>query len=559
MWRIGRLIRIKMDIFYVLLYITALSAIYQANGAVISTREPESRDYDMDTRIRLTCSKPCFRTYDPVCGSDGITYGNLCEFSIEQCVAAYKGKYIFVTHVNQCVEYTTPKEQSTQGETSAATLCPPDCPSTYKPVCASDGNTYRNFCHFIRARCIMRFKNEDLRLVRFRACNPACTLKCSDEYIPKCASNGVTYKNPCEFIKATRCEARSSEETVIISHDGPCVDSVRTTQVEPTESEEDCDRFCITVYEPVCGSDEKTYGNLCEFAVGACKARRDGSTISIVNNGECDDGKEVGILEPMDGDDMSGNGEGSGDEKNQVCPTICTREFNPLCASDGKTYNNPCLLRIAVCEATKNGITDLKKVKDGACDAEPKPNECNKACTFDYRPVCGSDGKTYGNQCAFDIAQCNAANLGQTLTKLGDGECVSIVSTQAPDRPDCNKTVCSQQYEPVCGSDGRTYSNQCTLEVAQCEAKRVGSELTKIGDGECVSIASTSTDAPKVVTTTLDPETDSCERVCARNFDPVCASDGKTYGNTCIFAIGVCRAQREGRSLRINYKGHCRA
>ena len=31
--------------------------------------------------------------------------------------------------------------------------------------------------------------------------------------------------------------------------------------------------------------------------------------------------------------------------------------------------------------------------------------------------------------------------------------------------------VCSDQYEPVCGTDMKTYSNQCFLEMSNCRAR----------------------------------------------------------------------------------------
>jgi len=33
---------------------------------------------------------------------------------------------------------------------------------------------------------------------------------------------------------------------------------------------------------------------------------------------------------------------------------------------------------------------------------------------------------------------------------------------------DCSKIKCSYNFEPVCGSDGETYGNRCNLEVARC-------------------------------------------------------------------------------------------
>merc|ERR1712015_338880 len=49
------------------------------------------------------------------------------------------------------------------------------------------------------------------------------------------------------------------------------------------------------------------------------------------------------------------------------------------------------------------------------------------------------------------------------------------------DRRSCQKTcqkACTKVYKPVCASNGRTYSNQCIFEIAQCQAKKKGIKLT---------------------------------------------------------------------------------
>jgi hypothetical protein len=81
----------------------------------------------------------------------------------------------------------------------------------------------------------------------------------------------------------------------------------------------------------------------------------------------------------------------------------------------------------------------------GECPCEKSSRPC--ICTMDYRPVCGVNGKTYGNKCGADCENVHVAC---------NGECPC--QTVKP----CK---CSREYKPVCGSDRKTYSNKC---MADC-------------------------------------------------------------------------------------------
>ena len=85
-------------------------------------------------------------------------------------------------------------------------------------------------------------------------------------------------------------------------------------------------------------------------------------------------------------------------------PQFCTREYDPVCARDGRerrTFSN-------ACEARSEGYRVLY---EGQCRrADPGPGgggDEPRFCTREYRPVCGANGRqirTFGNACEADAA-----------------------------------------------------------------------------------------------------------------------------------------------------------
>ncbi|KAM9805044.1 tomoregulin-2a [Neosynchiropus ocellatus] len=124
-----------------------------------------------------------------------------------------------------------------------------------------------------------------------------------------------------------------------------------------------CDFKCNNDYAPVCGSNNQNYQNECFLRRDACKQQ---SEVLIMSEGACpvdagsgsgDDGgegsAETGQKETSTCDICQFGAECDVDAEDVwcVCNIDCSHiSFNPVCASDGRSYDNPCQVKEASCQ-----------------------------------------------------------------------------------------------------------------------------------------------------------------------------------------------------------------
>eukprot|EP00094_Tigriopus_californicus_P000322 TCALIF_00311-PA protein Name:"Similar to Agrn Agrin (Mus musculus)" AED:0.20 eAED:0.20 QI:0/0.36/0.34/0.86/1/1/23/48/1678 len=270
-----------------------------------------------------------------------------------------------------------------------------------------------------------------------------------------------------------------------------------------------CPQHCSedVVNQVVCGTDGRDYASQCHLEKEACEKRRENLEVRFQGRCNpcqmlsCDSGTECHLVPDDPMDDHAR-------EAKCMCSNNCPDDFVPICGSNGKTYINECVMKLDGCRRR----LDLHLVYTGNCSSGL--NQCKLLnCEF-------------GQECE--------------INKQGITNCICPQS--------CEKVV-----RPVCASNGQTYDNECEMKKYGCR-KKMALTIQYIGicdsNGPC---SKRTCNHHSICVESEDLAFCECPK-CAEEYAPVCGSDGSTYHNVCKLQRAACQQET---SIVVVEQGPC--